>query len=209
MAIRSHPKIQAAAARINQLELEIRIAKASYYPRLTASAMDSSGLGGSSSGIGITGIVNSPYRKNEAIGVDTAWNIYDFGRTTYRVQAAQEKLKGAQADMEKIKQDLRLRLAEQFFRCAKEQVLLSMTLEQVQDQNQIIREVERYVRSGLRSPVELNLMKAPSEGILARGEDVRTRLSMALEDLRETDHPSLVWVNFMDLCHLDERCQHF
>src|SRR5258708_1457090 len=184
LALHYNPRIRAAEARIEESRQDIRTARASAYPRLTLSAIDSDGLGGSSSALGITGLVNSPYRKGPAAGVDGAWTLYDFGRTSYKTAAAQEKVKATQAGLEKVKLETRLEVADAFFRCAQYERLNTVLEVQVQDQGQIIHEVGRYVRSGLRSPVEWNLVRATSQGIQARQEDVRTQKLLATEELR-------------------------
>ncbi|MDE2143942.1 MAG: efflux RND transporter permease subunit, partial [Elusimicrobia bacterium] len=184
-AMKNNPRILAAQAQVEESKADVKIARAPLYPRLTASAMDSSGLGGSSSAIGITGLVNSPYRKDEAIGVDMAWNLYDFGRTTYRTEAAKDRVEVAKAELDRVMFDVRLKLADAYLHCAQFKSLSAVFGDQIDDQQAVSRELAHYVRSGLRTPVELDLVQGTTEGIAAQREETDARKAMAVERLEE------------------------
>jgi len=192
-ALANNPRVLAAEARLAEAGSDVTIARAPRYPRLAASAMDSWGFGGSSQALGISGLVNSPYRKDEAIGVDLAWTLYDFGRTDYRTKAAEDAAGAARAELDRVKLDVRLALASAYVHCAQHGRLAAVFDGQIQDQRRVAQELGRYVRAGLRSPVELELVAGTLEGISARREESLARHALAIEELRElmgTDDPS-------------------
>jgi len=172
VALERHPEILAARTRETEARSGILLARSPLWPRLTASAMQSKGLGGSSSAIGITGLVNSPFRKDPAVGVDAAWNLYDFGRTSYKAKAAERHWESAREELRRVEDSVRLAVSEAFFQCAEYGSLEALLKSRLKDQRELVQEVERYVRSGLRSPVEQDLARSTLSGIRARQAEV-------------------------------------
>lgn len=186
IARKNNPHLTALQARIESAKAGIILARSSAFPRITASAMQSKGLGGSSSAIGITGLVNSPFRKDPAAGIDAAWNIYDFGRTTYKTKAAKQNLEIAQEELELTEDAILSSVSDAFFRCAEYKEIGSLLEERSTDQENLVQEVDRYVRSGIRSPVERDLAKSTLQGIQAQKSEAVAKGIVSSAELLET-----------------------
>jgi len=178
IALQHHPELRAAQAQVDEQAANVWATFSPLLPRANLVGIDSHGLGGSSGATGISGVVNSPFRKHPSAGVDAAWTLFD-GSTLFKGLAARTNLKGARQRLASSEASLRLAVAEAYVRCAQAQALEPLLRRRLEDQESLVQELEPYVKSGLRSPVELNLSRATLEGI-------RARSSMAHADVEAT-----------------------
>ncbi|MDE2026960.1 MAG: efflux RND transporter permease subunit [Candidatus Omnitrophica bacterium] len=184
-ALNQNPKILIAKARTAQAQAEVDMAKSGYWPRLNLSAMDSYGLGSSSQAIGISGVVNSTHRIGGAVGVDSMWTIYDFGRTSNKVQAARYEFQAQDQDMERQMVQIKLMIIRTYGDCAFYTGLDYLGKEWQQRQELLVEEIQKYTRSGLSSPVDLNLMQAALEKTYAAQAESDGSARQSVEKLKE------------------------
>ncbi|PIU40229.1 MAG: hypothetical protein COT00_02785, partial [Candidatus Omnitrophica bacterium CG07_land_8_20_14_0_80_50_8] len=182
---RQNPEILMAKARHTQGQADVTIESSAYWPRVNLSGMDSWGLGGSSSAIGITGLINSPNRKGLAGGIDASWVVFDFGRTTSKVNAAVKKEKAREAEIVERMANLKLMAIQSYGEGLFYSDLVKLLKERESRQENLTAEIEKYVRSGLNSPVELNLAKASLENTHAAQAQAVGRLVQSWEMLKE------------------------
>ncbi|HEV8132101.1 MAG TPA: TolC family protein [Acidobacteriota bacterium] len=65
-ALQNHPIIQIRKAHIDTLAAEITQARSARFPQITAAAQGKLGLSGTTGGLGLQGLVASPFYKNVA-----------------------------------------------------------------------------------------------------------------------------------------------
>jgi outer membrane protein TolC len=82
------PKLSASRFREIAAERSVDVARSNYFPTVNAEAIDSTGFPASSAGVGVTGLMGSPYRSGYSVGLVAEQTIYDFGRTYYDVEAS-------------------------------------------------------------------------------------------------------------------------
>jgi len=184
-ALSQNPKVMIAEAKTAQAQAEVDMVKSGYWPRLNLSAMDSYGLGSSSSAIGITGVVNSTHRQGGAVGVDSVWTIYDFGQTSNKVQAARDEFQAQDKDMERQMAQIKLMIIRTYGECAFYTGLDHLGKERQERQKLLVEEIQKYTRSGLSSPVDLNLMQAALEKTYATQAESEGSLRQSVETLKE------------------------
>ena len=95
LAEQTSPDLKAALARERVSEGNIGILKSFYYPTFNAEAIDSFGFPGSSSALGVSGLMGSPFRSGPAVGVTGNLALFDAGRS-YGLQTARSELKAVQ-----------------------------------------------------------------------------------------------------------------
>ena len=184
-ALKQNPKVIIAKAKKEEAQADVQISQSPFWPRLNLSAMDSFGLGGSSSAIGITGMVNSPYRKGYGTGVDASWLIYDFGQTSYKVKAAKEEASAQEEDFLQSLAEMKLAVVRSYMGCVFFRELTLEFQEREDRQLALIKEIEKYVQSGLNSPLELNLAKASLEQTHSLQANAQGMLTQSIEQLKE------------------------
>ena len=79
------------------------------------------------------------------------------GSTFFKGLAARSSLKDARQHLANSEGSLRLAVAEAYVCCATAQVLEMLLLRRLEDQESLVKDLEQYVNSSLRSPIELNL----------------------------------------------------
>ncbi len=184
-ALSQNPKVIIANAKKEEAQADVQITQSPFWPRLNLSAMDSFGLGGSSSAIGITGMVNSPYRRGYGVGLDSSWLIYDFGQTDYKVKAAKEEAAAQEEDFLQSLAEMKLAVVRGYMGCVFFTELNREFQERENRQGVLIKEIEKYVKSGLNSPLELNLAKASLEQTHSFQANARGMLTQTMEQLKE------------------------
>ncbi len=184
-ALNQNPKVIIANAKKEEAQADVQVAQSPFWPRLNLSVMDSFGLGGSSSAIGITGMVNSPYRKGYGAGLDSSWLIYDFGQTGYKVKAAKEEAAAQEEDFLQSLAEMKLAVVRGYVGCVFFTELNREFQERENRQAVLIQEIEKYVKSGLNSPLELNLAKASLEQTHSLQANARGMLTQSIEQLKE------------------------
>jgi len=185
IALEHHPEIRVARAQLEEQTAGVTSAYSGLLPRVNLVGIDSRGLGGSSGATGISGVVNSPFRKHPAPGIDGAWTLFDAG-TFFKWRAAQKSLVGARHHVASSEAALRLVVAEAYGRCASAQTFQEVLRQRVSDQETLVKELESYATSGLRSPVELNLGRATLEGTRVRQITAHAETEATFAQLLET-----------------------
>lgn len=166
------PDILAAKLRAEAASEAVRREKASYYPTLDAQAslVPPGSLPGSGSGLGIEGVMASPFRIGQAVGLASSLTIYDFGRTSNAVKAAEFNEKAKKLDIPIS----RIGVLQNAFQLYYEEILNNSYIKISQDELHqlefIEKEISGFVATGQRSIVDRYLIKSESER-------VRTELS--------------------------------
>ncbi len=89
LAAKNSPQLSASLLNELAAQKSVDIARAPYFPSAGVGAIDSTGFPGSSSNLNIGGLMESPYRSGFSAGLVAQQTIWDFGRTSHNVAAAQ------------------------------------------------------------------------------------------------------------------------
>jgi multidrug efflux pump subunit AcrB/outer membrane protein TolC len=162
-AIHNSPELRAETFNQEASEQRVGVSESYYLPNLEFQAIDSFGFPGSSNYLGIGGLVGSPFRSGFGAGLVASTTIYDFGRTSGRVQVAKANLNvqkaNTEVEAESVKQEAILHLIE----CSHLQALKENWLEIARESSLIEKEVNGYVKTGQRSVVDQYLVKSQTE----------------------------------------------
>jgi outer membrane protein TolC len=179
LTLHNSPLLKASQKAIEVATQQVSVERAHYNPVLQVDGIDSSGFPASSSMSDVDGIPGSPFREGWGIAIFGRQLVYDFGKTSALVHAANSEL-----DIKQEEDRLNLarvqRLASQlYFSCA----LVATELEFWESIRaavlQIEREVDRFVASGQRSVVEREL-------VFAQTADLKTKIANAKNRLQFT-----------------------
>lgn len=173
------PKLSASRFREIVAKKSIDIAKANYWPSLTAEAIDDTGFQGSMKLLEIGGLMGSPYRSGYGAGLILQQIIWDFGRTSYNVEATRHAY-------EVSKQDTRIRLyqielfaLQTYYECTYFRTERDIWKELIYELAIITKEVQRFVNTGQVTIVDRYLS-------LAQLEEAQTAHAFYAERLKKT-----------------------
>lgn len=89
IAATKSPRIDEAQADVDGARASVSFARSGYLPEANLAAAGTLGFGGSTTGaMGVRGIMGSPNAQHFGAGIEGAWTVCDFGRTSSRVDAA-------------------------------------------------------------------------------------------------------------------------
>ncbi len=158
LAKKQHPLAKASRDRIAGQYSAIKSAKSGYWPRIGASAVESNGMSGSTSGLGIAALSNSSFRNGYGVSLDLEGTIYDFGRTAKKVKIEEMRLeenKGSEAmTIEKITVDA----AYRYFDCQRIRREIEIFKSAEDQLKPLAKEIKVLVSTRQLSPVELALI---------------------------------------------------
>ena len=157
-ALQQHPRIVEAISRLEQQQEQVTVAKAGYLPQL-------------STGIN-TGYRHTTGRSEEALTVSASQMLYDFGKVSSAVEAAEHGVGREEAEVLLAAEDLIRDTAQAFIEAQRYDVLLELAEQQIE----AIGELEALAnkRSALGAATVSDEMQAHSRREAARA----TRLQM-------------------------------
>lgn len=187
LAEKNSPQISANEYENIAAKQTIDMAKANYYPSLNFEAIDSTGFPGSSSGVGVEGLMGSPYRQGWGYGLVAQQTIWDFGRTTYHVEAAQYQAQLSENATKVTRDQIKQLALQTFYECSFDQTQIITWATLCKDSAMITDQVNHFVNTGQRSIVDGDLSQAQTEQantelafFNTRLADVKYRLSIIL-----------------------------
>ncbi|MBI4398287.1 MAG: efflux RND transporter permease subunit, partial [Candidatus Omnitrophica bacterium] len=160
IAFRQNPDIAVSKSKVDESKADVTIARSEILPRVNVSGMSSYGLGGSSQALGINGLVNSPFRKNFAGGFDASWMLFDFGRTAFMISSVKKEANTRKEEVTQEKMELKLKILSAYAKASFHRNLVRVLEDRQSEQKGLLEEIGSYLKSGLTSPIELNLTKA-------------------------------------------------
>jgi len=169
------PDLKAEKAKESEAESAVDIAKSGYYPKVEAQAIDSTGFEGSTSYLGVGGLMGSPFRSGLGAGVVVTQTLYDFGRTSSEAESSRH-----QAERQKQNTELeRYRVSEEFvrayFSCVMNRSQKETWMELETEASLIKQEVSHFVQTGQRSVVDRYLAETQFQEARTAIADYETR----------------------------------
>ena len=177
------PELKAAVARMKAAQESIRIARANYYPTLDLQGIDTTGFPGSSSYLGIGGLMGSPFRSGPAGGVVSRFIVFDFGRTLYGTRAAEEEWKASLENVKVLRYQVYRTALNLYFDAVRFRSQQDTWLSVGQEIATIAHEVHKFVNTGQRSIVENYLVQDQIEEADAQQAAYGERYRVALHRL--------------------------
>jgi adhesin transport system outer membrane protein len=173
------PELKAAVSREDQAKSRVTISKSAYLPDVNLEAMDSTGFPGSTSALGVTGLMGSTFRSGFSGGVVLTQNIFDFGRTHYAVKAAESDLKSQEFSTQINRYQTEESLIAAYVDCVLNRSQEETWEELSRDTDLVAREVNRFVGTGQRSIVDRYLARAQKEQATTNALDYAARMQVA------------------------------
>jgi len=176
-ALNAHPRIVESLSRLEQQQELVGVARAGYWPRLR-------------SGVN-TGYRHSTGRSEEAFTVSASQMLYDFGKVSSAVDAAELGVEREKAGVLLAAEDLIRETAQAFIEARRYEVLLGIASEQIE----AIADLEALAakRSALGASTKSDEIQARSRLEAARATQLQIRAQRdqwyrALENLIGTSH---------------------
>jgi outer membrane protein TolC len=123
--------------------------------------------------------MGSPYRSGLGAGVVFTETLYDFGRTSNRVQSFEHQLESQKQDTEITRYQLNREVIQAYFSCALDRSQKTIWTRLQNDADVVEREVDRFVKTGQRSVVDHYLAETQKQEARTAAADYETRETQA------------------------------
>lgn len=157
------PQLSADRFREIAANKTVDIARANYFPTLSFEALDTTGFPGSSTGTGVTGLMDSPFRKGLAAGLVAEQVVYDFGRTYYDVEASKHASEYTKQNTRVTIYQIKQLALQTFYECTFFRTQQNKWGRLEKESSIITKEAQHFVDTGQRSIVDRYLSKAQTE----------------------------------------------
>ncbi len=158
-----NPEVASSRMKGVASEHRIEMARSNYYPNVTLEAVDSTGFPGSVGTLGIGGMIASPYRSGAAAGVVANVPIWDFGRTSNSVSAAEYESRSQKEETKYTRYRIYQTANQLFYECALYRNLQESWTQLAQGAQLVRNVINGFVRTGQRSVVERYLVESQLE----------------------------------------------
>ena len=173
-----HPVLQASQYEEMSRQQNEKVSESSYYPKISAMALATTGFPGSAGATGVAGLMISPFHKGPTAGLLLEQNVWDFGRTSDSVRLAERETNLSKKDTLVSALKVGQTVQEVYFICSRDRSLAEgyerITLESALIQ----KEVDNFVRVGQRSVVDKYLSKSQTEEVKTQAEDYKRRFEL-------------------------------
>jgi TolC family type I secretion outer membrane protein len=181
IALRNHPVLRGASEAVNASAARVGQAESAYYPQLSLDA-------GYSKYDSFQPNFDRRFKAEPyTAGINLSQNIYDFGRTSNRVCAAEGGLDASKQGYKLARQALVLRVKYAYFGYLRAKRVLAVSEETVRLREQVQTQATEFYKEGLRAQIdvtkaEANYFEARTSLIQARNalRIARTELENAL-----------------------------
>ena len=178
-------RTEAAHAKEQVVEANASIKSSAYLPSLHLQAIDSTGFPGSSSSLGLGGIINSPFRSGAGVDVVLKQNLWDFGRTSGAIEVANRNLESQKVASRELASQLAREASSAYFACVQAKSALNYWIEIEGQAKTIAAEAEKFVKTGQKSIIEKYLSKSQLDEFTRKREDARNDLKFATAYLNQ------------------------
>ena len=160
LAAINSPKLSVSRFQELAAKKSVAIARSNYYPTLSFEAMDSTGFPASSAGMGITGLMDSPYRSGISGGIVAQQTIYDFGRTYHDVEASKREVEFSKQDTRVTLYQVKQLALQTYYECSFFRTQQDTWGFLAHESGIITKEAQHFVDTGQVSIVDRYLSKA-------------------------------------------------
>lgn len=174
------PQLSADRYRELAAHKSVDIARANYFPTLNFEAIQSTGFPGSSSSVGVTGLMDSPFREGLSTGLVAQQIVYDFGRTYYDVEASKKETEYTHQSTRVTLYQVKQLALQTFYECSFFRTQQMKWENLAKESCVITKEAQHFVDTGQRSIVDRYLSKAQTEEAQTAAAFYGTRLKESI-----------------------------
>ncbi len=157
------PEVESARLQGVAAQSRIDVARAAFLPTVNLEAVETTGFPGSTADLHLSGLVASPFRQGAAAGISATVPIWDFGRTSNAVDAAQHEAKVREEAANYERYRVYQTAMSLFYQCALFRDTKESWTELAADAR-LVRDVTmQFVKKGQRSIVERYLVDSEVE----------------------------------------------
>ncbi len=165
-ALRANPDVRSAQSRLRQARYQRGVAKAGYFPSVTASA-----------GGGASKTTGSPQSESYSAGLDASWELDVFGGTRRAVSAAQADLEASEAVLHGTQVSLVAELALDYVQLRSYQARLAIAKGSLLRQEETVDLTRWRAQAGLTSELDVQQARANLEQTRAQIPKLETGLA--------------------------------
>jgi outer membrane protein len=160
MAIENHPELKASIALKRSADARTTMARSGYYPSLGLRSAYNHGGSRSTTDVDFgNGIFPKAPQDNTSTSYNSSFyvsqNIYDFGRTKYRVLAAQENLNASYYDVLSKADRIIFDIEQAYFRAVAAGKAVEVNREAVEQQKLHLEQAQNFYKIGRRAKIEV------------------------------------------------------
>jgi len=154
IAVRNHPRIQAAVNLASAGKAQVTQARSAYYPTVYGSL---TGAGAESNSRIAAGVLNNPIIYDRyANGVTVSQLVTDFGRTHELVKSSSLRAQAEQQNVVTSTADVLLQVDQSYFAALKAQSVLAVAEETVRARQLASDQVTELAKNKIRSDLDVN-----------------------------------------------------
>ena len=168
LTLQNSPNLAVSNAKREGARFAVDSVKSKYLPTVNVEAIDSTGFGGSSGGLGVTGLMGSPFRSGYSYGAVLNQTIFDFNRSASAVAEAESSYHAREADVSVTKYNIKSQAIRAFYECSLLRSQAEAWNKSSEESLLVMNEVKRFVQSGQRSLVDRYLVESQTEEALTK-----------------------------------------
>lgn len=154
MAVRNHPRLQAAQAVAKAASFVTSEVRASYYPNLNVNVTGAGVQSGTAVAAG--NITTSSLASRAASGIWANQLITDFGRTAKLVETAQQRAGSEQENVRTTREQILLEVQQAYYKALLAQSLLKVSQDTVAARKLTLKQVSALAASNLKSSLDVS-----------------------------------------------------
>jgi outer membrane protein len=160
LAARHRPLLAGTRSRTEEIRARRREVAGARLPQLALQAVRVGGLSGAKgAGLQVAGIVSSQLVRDHAGGLNLSQRIYDSGEIRKRKRALAHEVESARADEVAKERQVGLEVAGAFVEVQKQEALLALAREVLEQRSAFIVHAENALAAGLRSEIDVKLAR--------------------------------------------------
>ncbi len=175
------PTVRAAAALTAVSEARRAELRAGYLPVATAGGLYTKGFPGSGGNLGMRGMMNSPFVRTWAVGLEASWSALEFLRIGPRIDVTYAEEAAARAEQARIERDVALMMVDLYERTLAAEAALQIADADIAARRAHVAGLAALASAGGAVP-ESDVLQA--RATLARTEADRTLAAADREGLR-------------------------
>lgn len=179
------PLLDGARSRVEEIDARRREVAGESLPNVDLQAVRVGGLSGAKgNGLQIAGVVSSQLVRDNAAGVNIRQRIFDSGEVSKRKRALGHQVAAARADGAVSLRQVNLEVVSSFIEVKKQESLLVLAQEVLDQRTAFIAQVQSALKAGLRSEVDVRLARVQQTRARSLVTTAATRRDQAWAMLR-------------------------
>ncbi|NNM59341.1 MAG: TolC family protein [Legionellales bacterium] len=183
LSAKNSPQLSASVLRELAAKKSVDIARSPYFPSVSFGAIDSTGFPASSNSLDVGGLMQSPYRSGYGAGFVAQQTIWDFGRTSHTVAAAQYQTQLEHENTKITEYQIKTLALKTYYECADYRTQESIWGKLSHESSIITKQAINFVDTGQVSIVDKYLAESETEETYTAQAFFKERLKDATKTL--------------------------